>query len=96
MAVSTLGSEDQFDRQQVLEQIERRVGLAYAQRCAGAVVLHAEVQRWRVKRGRPSELFEFGERRCGRISQLQPIRGVSAGPSAVACTHPRDAESGAR
>ena len=40
-----VAGEHQLDRQQVLEQAQRRVGLADAQRRGGVVVLDAEVQR---------------------------------------------------
>ncbi len=86
-----VGSEDQLDRQQILEQTKHRVGLADTQRCRGAVVLDAEVQRRSVQSGRHSELFEL------RRTPLRPdiaiaahTAGMSAGRSFVACIHPRD------
>ena len=42
----------QLDRQQVLEQAQRRVGLADAQRRGRVVVFDAEVQRRHVQGGR--------------------------------------------
>ena len=91
-----ISGEEQLDRQQVLEQIECRVGLAYAQRRAGGVVLHAEVQRRRVERSRPGELFEFGEHRRGRVSQLLTRTRPSARWSAGGRMRPRGGTSGAR
>ena len=53
--------EQQFDHQQVLEQAQGRVGLAYGQRCGCGVVFNAEVQRRDVEGGRGGQLLEFGE-----------------------------------
>ena len=66
--------EQQFDHQQVLEQTQGGVGLAYGQRCGCGVVFNAEVQRRDVEGGRGGQLLEFGDQRRGRIPQLQPVR----------------------
>ena len=66
--------EQQFDHQQVLEQTQGGVGLAYGQRCGRGVVFNAEVQRRDVEGGRSGQLLEFGDQRRGRIPQLEPVR----------------------
>jgi len=65
--------QQQLDRQQVLEQPQRGVGLAHAERRAGAVVLDAEVQRRRVEARGRRELLELAEQGRGRIAQLQAV-----------------------
>ena len=67
--------QQQLDRQQVVQQRQRAVGLADAQRRAGAVVLDADVERRGVEGRGGGQLLELGVHGGGRVAQLEAVAG---------------------
>ena len=83
-----VAGQHEFDSQQVLEQVQRHVGLADAQWRSRVVVLDAEIQRRSVQSGRCGQLLEFRKHCRGRVPQLQSVQSPRSAAVSICCMHP--------